>query len=176
MSIIRFDPRKSHRMILSLSRSPDAPQGLCMASHGHVGRVQRGTPSHRAPRHQWTPSRLPTASPTTASARRQPGPPQHTQGAHARHNRGRHTAPCAPWLDRRRVHTPSRAPTLLQPAAAATVARKVIHSPKPAAELHTSKQGEKRAWGDRAPRGIIASHALASAPGVASRHDCKHTR
>ena len=121
-------------MILSLSCSPDAPQGLCMDSHGHCGRVQRGSRSNRAPRHQWTPSRLPTASPTTASARRQPGPPQHTQGAHARHNRGRHTAPRAPWLDRRRVHIPSRAPTLLQPAAAATVACKVIHSPKPAAE------------------------------------------
>ena len=149
ISIIRFDPRKSHRMILSLSRSPDAPQGLCMASHGHVGRVQRGPPSHKAPRHQWTPSRLPTASPTTASARRQPGPPQHTQGAHARHNRGRHTAPRAPWLAQRRVHMPSRAPTLLQPAGAATVACRVMHSPKPAAELTTSKvskQGEKRAW------------------------------
>ena len=163
-------------MILSLSRSPDAPQGLCMASRGHVRRVQRGSPSHRAPRHQWTPSRLPTASPTTASARRQPGPPQHTQGAHARHNRGRHTAPRAPWLARRRVHMPSRAPTLLQPAGAATVACRVMHSPKPAAELHTSKQGEKRAWGDRAPSGRIASHALASAPGVGSSHNFKHTR
>jgi hypothetical protein len=119
LSIIRFDPRKSHRMILSLSRSPDAPQGLCMASHGHVGRVQRGPPSHKAPRHQWTPSRLPTASPTTASARRQPGPPQHTQGAHARHNRGRHTPPRAPSLDRRRVfHIPSRAAPTSHVAAA----------------------------------------------------------
>ena len=163
-------------MILSLSRSPDAPQGLCMASHGHVGRVQRGPPSHKAPRHQWTPSRLPTASPTTASACRQPGTPQHTQGAHARHNRGRHTAPRAPWLARRRVHIPPRAPTLLQPAGAATVACRVMHSPKPAAELHTSKQGEKRAWGDRVPSRIIASHARTSAPGAASSHHCKYVR
>ena len=110
-----------------------------------------------------------------ASARRQPGPPQHTQGAHARHDRGRHKAPRAPWLAQRRVHAPARAPTLLQPAGAAAVACRVMHSPQPAAELHTSKQGEKRAWGDRAPSGRIASHALASAPGVDSSHHCKHT-
>jgi hypothetical protein len=154
-------------MILSLSRSPDAPQGLCMASHGHVGRVQRGPPSHKAPRHQWTPSRLPTASPTTASARRQPGPPQHTQGAHARHNRGRHTAPRAPWLARRRVHMPSRAPTLLQPAGAATVACRVMHSPKPAAELHTQAKLANRV---RRGRGEIALQAAESPPTLLPEH------
>ena len=36
-------------MILSLSRSPDAQQGLAMASHGQMGRVQHGTRAHRAP-------------------------------------------------------------------------------------------------------------------------------
>ena len=66
--------------------------------------------------------------------------------------------------------------TLLQPAGAATVACRVMYSPQPAAELHTSKQGEKRAWGDRVLSGITASHALARAPGVDFNRHCKHMR
>ena len=163
-------------MILSLSHSPDAQQGRGMASHGQGERVQYGTRPHSAPEPQGTPSYMPTTSPTTASEHSQPDPPQHTQGAHARHNRDHHMAPRAPWLAQRRAYIPSRAPTSLQPAGAATKACRVMHSPQPAAELRTSKQGEKRAWGGRAPSGRIAFHALASAPGVGSSHNCKPTR
>ena len=143
-SIIRTDPRKLHWMILSLSHSPDAQQGRGMASHGQGGRVQYGTRAHSAPKPQETPSHQPTTSPTAASADRSTRPITHTQGARARHNRDQHTAPRAPWLARRRVHMPSRALTLLQPAGAATVACRVMHSPKPAAELHTSSKVSKQ--------------------------------
>ena len=56
------------------------------------------------------------------------------------------------------------------------MACRVMHSPQPAAELHTSKKGEKRAWGDRVLRGITASHTLARAPGVDSNRHCKRMR
>ena len=52
----------------------------------------------------------------------------------------------------------------------------VLYSPQPAAELNTSKQGEKRVWGDRVLSGRTASHPLARAPGVASSHHCKRMR
>jgi hypothetical protein len=163
-------------MILSLSHSPDAQQGRGMASHGQGGRVQYGTRAHSAPKPQETPSHQPTTSPTAASTDRSTQPITHTQGARARHNREQHTAPRAPWLAQRRAHIPPRAPTSLQPAGAATIACRVTHSPQPAAEPHTSKQGEKRAWGDRVPSGIVASHARASAPGAAFSRQCKHVR
>ena len=78
ISIIRTDASKIHRMILSLSHSPDASQGLPMASHGHGRRVQHGNRAHSAPKPQGTPSWLPITSPTAASAHCPPGPTRPT--------------------------------------------------------------------------------------------------
>ena len=69
--------------------------------------------AHSVPKPQRTPSRLPTNSPTAASAHRANRPSTHTQGARARHDRGHNAATRAPWLAQWRARVPSRALTSL---------------------------------------------------------------
>ena len=88
VSIIPTSPNKLHWMVLSLSRSPDALQGLPMASHGHDRRVQHGIRAHSAPKPQGMPLWLPTTSLTSASSYSRSGPTRPNTHTHRAHNYG----------------------------------------------------------------------------------------
>ena len=166
-------------MILSLSRSPDAQQGLAMASHGQSGRVQSGFRAHSAPKPQGTPSRLPTNSPTAASAMAS----AHRPTGPARTHRARVHGMTVP----QRGYTRALAGPVVspRPTVSAHVAGSAgpdplpcrgTHSLQPAAELHTRRQHEKRVRRNRVPSGSTASHAHSSAPSDDSGLQSKHMR
>ena len=149
-----------------------------MASHGNNRRVQHEIRAHSAPKPQGMPFWLPTTSqhrPLHTVDPARPGP-THTHTGRA--------ITALSWPQKGHTRALADPTASMCPIVSAHVVRAArtglrshrdLHDPQPAAELHTSKQGEKRAWGDRAPSGRIASHALASAPGVDSSHHCKHT-
>ena len=134
-------------MILSLSHSPDAQQSRGMASHGQSGRVQHGTRAHSAPRHQVTPSWLPTSSRTAASAHSRPGP---TRPMDPHTGRARTAQPGSPTGSTRALARPMArtcpivSAHVARAAGAGPNSRRDIHGPQPAAELHTGKCGEER--------------------------------
>ena len=105
-----------------------------------------------------------------------PRPQTHTQGARARQNRGRQTAPRAPWPPQWRTHVPSRESTPLEPLepaqelAEACTVHSLLQSP------HMGKEGEKKGLEDRVLSGSRTSQTLTIAPGVASSHHDKHMR